>query len=186
MLMRLLLLLTFLSPAGCAFLEVGKPLREAKLSDKAVVLNVPVVIQDDPYDCGVASLSMLLAYYGHSPDKRKAAPLRAKAAREEGLTGADLEDYLKSEGLNTALFAGDLSHDLKGIYYHLDRGRPLIVAMNVSDAGNHFVLLTGYDKQNDWILVQDPQRGALVCVSGQFEYAWNRGSHFTLLATPKR
>ncbi|MCC6148850.1 MAG: C39 family peptidase [Planctomycetes bacterium] len=182
---RALLVLVFLSLGGCAFLEIGKPLREAKLSGQAVVLNVPVVMQDDPYDCGVAALSMLLAYYGHKSDPQKAAPLRAKAAREEGLTGADLEDYLKSEGLNTALFAGELSHDLKGIYYHLDRGRPLIVAMNVSDAGNHFVLLTGYDARNDWILVQDPQRGALVCVSGQFEYAWKRGSHFTLLATPK-
>lgn len=182
---RLFLVLALLSLSGCAFLEIGTPVREAKLSDKAVVLNVPVVLQDDPYDCGVASLSMLLAYYGHKSDKAKAAPLRAKAAREEGLTGADLEDYLKAEGLNTALFAGELSHELKGIYYHLDRGRPLIVAMNVSDAGNHFVLLTGYDAQNDWILVQDPQRGALVCVSGQFEYAWKRGSRFTLLATPK-
>jgi ABC-type bacteriocin/lantibiotic exporter with double-glycine peptidase domain len=185
MVKRLPLLLALLA-SGCAFLETGRPLREAKLSDKAVVLNVPVVMQDDVYDCGVAAVSMLLAYYGHPSDKAKAAPLREKAARDEGLSGGDLEDYLKAEGLDTALFAGELSRGLRGLYYHLDRGRPLIVAMNVSDAGNHFVLVTGYDEPNDWILIQDPQRGALVCVSGQFDYAWKRGSYFTMLATPKR
>lgn len=185
MIARLFTLMSLFLLGGCAFLETGKPLREARLSDKAVVLNVPVVMQDDKYDCGVAALSMLLAYYGHPCDKQHAATLREKAARDEGLSGGDLEDYLKAEGLNTALFSGELSHGLHGLYYHLERGRPLVVAMNVSDAGNHFVLVTGYDAPNDWILIQDPQRGALVCVSGQFDYAWKRGSYFTLLATPK-
>jgi len=171
--------------SGCAFMEIGKPVREAKLSERAVLLTVPVVMQDDQYDCGVSALSMVLAYYGHPSDKAKSAELRVKAGQDQGLTGADLERYLKAEGLETVLFKGELTHDIHGLYYHLDRGRPLVVAMNVSDDDNHFVLITGYDPQNDWILLQDPQRGALVCVSGQFEYAWNRAKHFTLLATPK-
>jgi ABC-type bacteriocin/lantibiotic exporter with double-glycine peptidase domain len=174
-----------LTLAGCAVFDTGKPLREAKLSDKAVVLAVPVVLQDDQYDCGVSALSMVLAYYGHPCDKTKAASMRAKAGAEQGLTGADLEAYLKDEGLETAIFAGDLSSGIHGLYHHLDRGRPLVVAMNISGEDNHFVLITGYDAPNGWILLQDPQRGALVCVSGQFEYAWGRAKHFTLLATPK-
>lgn len=178
-------LLILLLVSGCAFMEIGRPLREAKLSERAVVLAVPVVLQDDQYDCGVSALSMVLAYYGHPSDKAKSAELRAKAGIDQGLTGADLEAYLKTEGLETVLFAGELSHGIHGLYYHLDRGRPLVVAMNVSDDGNHFVLVTGYDPQNDWVLIQDPQRGALVCPGGQFEYAWNRARHFTLLATPR-
>lgn len=185
MLARMLTCLVFLALGGCGFLDTGRALREAKLSPSAVVLAVPVVLQDDQYDCGVSALSMVLAYYGHPSDKSKAASLRDKAAQEQGLKGADLEDYLKAEGMDTALFEGELNYGLHGIYYHLNRGRPLVVAMNISGEDNHFVLVTGYDPENDWILIQDPQRGALVCVSGQFEYAWNRAKHFTLLATPK-
>ncbi|CAG0929358.1 hypothetical protein PLCT1_01021 [Planctomycetaceae bacterium] len=186
MILRLLALSLLLAVTGCAFMDTGRPLREAKLSQEAVVLVVPVVMQDDQYDCGVSALSMMLAYYGHPCDKEKSAALRVKANQDQGLTGADLENYLKAEGLETALFKGDLTSGIHGLYYHLDRGRPLVVAMNVSDDGNHFVLVTGYDPANDWILIQDPQRGALVCVSGQFEWAWNRAQHFTLLATPKQ
>ncbi len=167
-------------------MEIGRPVREAKLSQRAVVLAVPVVLQDDQYDCGVSALSMVLAYYGHPSDKSKSAEMRAKAGQDQGLTGADLERYLKSEGLETALFKGDLTQGIHGLYYHLDRGRPLVVAMNLSEEDNHFVLITGYDPQNDWILLQDPQRGALVCGSGQFEYAWKRAKYFTLLATPRQ
>jgi len=179
-----LLLMACLLLTGCAVLHTGKPLRDAKLSPEAVVINVPVVLQDDQYDCGVSALSMVLAYYGKPCDKDKAAGLKAKAAREQGLTGGDLQDYMRAEGLETLLFKGDIGSSITGLYYHLDRGRPLVVALSVSDDSNHFVLVTGYDPVNDWILLQDPQRGALVSFSGQFEHAWAQAEHFTLLATP--
>jgi ABC-type bacteriocin/lantibiotic exporter with double-glycine peptidase domain len=170
----------FLLLAGCT--ATGTPVKDVDLSDKAVVLSVPVVMQNDRFDCGVSALSMLMAYYG-KPCKA-ADTLRAKAAEEQGLTGADLEDYLKSEGFEASLFEGDLSDTIKGLYYHLDRGRPLVTAVDVGGGKKHFVLVKGYDPERELILLQDPQRGAIVFSAGDFEYAWGRASHFTLLATP--
>lgn len=168
--------------AGCA--TSGTPLRDAELSDDAVVLDVPVVLQDARYDCGVSALSMLLAYYGVPSDSERADVLRARAGVEQGLTGGDLEEYMQSEGFETALFEGELDHSIRGLYYHLERGRPLVAAMHVGEGSNHFVLVTGYDPDNHWILLQDPQRGALVFAEGQFEHAWQDARRFTLLATP--
>lgn len=181
--MRALCLLLLLS--GCAAFQTGTPLREAKLSPEAVVLHVPVVLQNDRYDCGVSALSMLLAYYGHPADAAKAEPMREKADSQQGLTGAELEEYLKAEGLEVALFEGALTHTIRGLYYHLDRGRPLVVALGLGGGNNHFVLVTGYDPVNDWVLLQDPMRGALVSAAGQFEHSWKQTGRFTLLATPK-
>jgi ABC-type bacteriocin/lantibiotic exporter with double-glycine peptidase domain len=180
---RIASLICLLALSGCV--AVGVPVKEVQFSDDAVVLLVPIVLQDDKYDCGVSALSMLLAYYGHPCDPAKADVLRKKADAEEGLTGADLVDYLKSEGLHTALFQGDFSRGDTGLFNHLDRGRPLIVALNSGADNNHFVLIAGYDPENDWILVQDPWRGALIFSRVQFEHAWAGAMHFTLLATPK-
>lgn len=166
---------------GCAS---GTPLRDAELSDEAVVLSVPVVLQDGRYDCGVSALSMLLAYYGVPSNPARAADLRARAELEQGLTGADLEAYMESEGFETALFEGELGDTIGGLYYHLDRGRPLVAAMSFGEDSNHFVLVTGYDPVKDWVLLQDPQRGALVYAAAQFEHAWDKALRFTLLATP--
>lgn len=182
--LNILLVAAALLVAACAQFQSGSAIKDVKLSDKAVVLTVPVVLQDDQYDCGVAALSMILAYYGKPRTPEKSVPLRAKAVQDQGLKGADLEAYMVAEGFDTALFAGELSGTVRGLYYHLDRGRPLVVAMNVLGDANHFVLVTGYDPENDWLLLQDPVRGALVITSGQFDHAWKRARNFTLLATP--
>jgi ABC-type bacteriocin/lantibiotic exporter with double-glycine peptidase domain len=171
--------------SGCIAVPAGTPLRERELSTDAVVLAVPIVLQDSDYDCGVSALSMLLAYYGHPPDADKASALRQKAEGEEGLTGGELENFLKSVGFETNLFEGNLGDGITGLRYHLDRGRPLLVAINLGPGSNHFVLVTGYDPMNDWVLLQDPGRGALVYASAQFEHAWGKAGSFTLLATPK-
>lgn len=168
--------------ASCV--SVGLPPEKVEFSDKAVILAVPLVLQDDRYDCGVSALSMLMAYYSRPCDPEKSKSMREKAQREEGLTGGELEDYLKSEGMHTALFEGKLNNEITGVYYHLDRGRPLVIALHVSGKDNHFVLVSGYDPDNGWILLQDPQRGALVYSTVQFEHAWRGAHNFTLLATP--
>lgn len=178
--LRLLPLVLLLS----ACVASGTPLRDARLSDEAVLINVPVVMQDSEYDCGVAVLSMLLAYYGKPANEERADELRAQADAEEGLTGAMLESYMKSEGFETALFKGELGDSIDGLRYHIDRGRPLVVAVKSGPDANHFVLVTGYDPVNDWVLLQDPLRGALVFDSTQFEHAWEDALRFTLLATP--
>ena len=167
--------------AGCV---AGTPLGDVELSDEAVVVTVPVVLQDSEYDCGVSALSMLLAYYAEPADSEMVDELRAKAELEQGLTGNDLVGYLESEGFETALFEGALDDTLGGLYYHLDRGRPLVCAMNFGEGENHFVLVTGYDPVNEWILLQDPTRGSIVYPAANFEHAWEKALRFTLLATP--
>jgi len=180
--MRAFLSIFMLLLSACV--TTGTPLREARLSDDAVLLNVPVVLQDSEYDCGVAVLSMLLAYYGVPSDADEADELRARADSGGGLLGADLQAYMQAENFETSLFKGEFGDSINGLHYHLDRGRPLVVAIRSGSDSNHFVLVTGYDPINDWILLQDPLRGALVFDRSQFEHAWDDALRFTLLATP--
>lgn len=180
-----ILALLMLALAGCSALHSGKPIKDVTLSPAAVSIPVPVVLQDSEFDCGVSTISMLLAYYGKPCERERAAAFKAKARTEKGLSGGDLEQFLKAEGFEVRLFAGELSHEIKGLYYHLDRGRPPVIALNIVEGSNHFVLATGYDRENDWLLLQDPTRGALVITTGQFEIAWERAKRFTLLATPR-
>ncbi|MCZ7608478.1 MAG: hypothetical protein M5U25_21035 [Planctomycetota bacterium] len=76
-----------------------------------MVLAVPVLEQDGKFECGNASLSMLLAYYARTPDAGRVTELKTKAFTEQGLPAGILG--FSMEGFEAVLFSGDLSHEVK-------------------------------------------------------------------------
>jgi len=169
--------------SGCLFMTPKAP---DSVSESAVVLAVPVLEQDGKFECGNASLSMLLAYYAHTPDAGRVTELKSKAFTEQGLSGQEMLDFLDAEGFEAVLFSGDLSHEVEGAYYHLDRRRPLLVCLSNDGEARHFVLVTGYDPELELIYVQDPVRGALRFSGWEFDVFWKRCDRFCLLAVPRR
>jgi ABC-type bacteriocin/lantibiotic exporter with double-glycine peptidase domain len=163
----------------------GLAVRPTEMSEEAVLLTVPMVPQDDLYECGLASISALCQYHGLVVPQDERAELVALANEKEGLSGAEIRTALERLGLEVFLFPGTLDRTVSGVYHHLDQGRPLLVMISVEPGKHHYCLLTGYDPIHGNLFLSDPRRGSLVLPAEAFETLWARSGHFTLLAAPR-
>jgi ABC-type bacteriocin/lantibiotic exporter with double-glycine peptidase domain len=159
--------------------------RAEVLSSEAVVLPVPAVAQDELYECGLAALSALSAFWGIELDARERAELVRAAEEHEGLSGDELRAALEDEGLEVFLFEGTLGHATTGLYHHVDRGRPAIVMISTDGESHHYGLVSGYDPRRSLVVLQDPRRGVLVLPAETFDRLWGRSRRFMLLAVPR-
>jgi hypothetical protein len=81
------------------------------------------------------------------------------------------------------------SFALKGewidLTHHLQKGRPLIVALRSGRDELHYVVITGFDRQDDVVLKHDPAvRRLLKQRRADFEKQWRGANNWTLLALP--
>ena len=96
------LVLPLLLLAGCGI----APFRSQHMSSSAVVLQTPVVEQDEMYDCGLAAISALCGYYRVEIPESQRAELAQLARRHEGLSGTELREALERLGMEVYLFEG--------------------------------------------------------------------------------
>jgi len=154
------------------------------LSDQAVVLEFPVVRQDELWECGLVSITALAAYYGVDVPPRLRAELAETARENEGLSGGELQAALERLGLEVYLFQGTLTGAPTGLYGQVDRGRPPLVMTSQDGERHHYCLVLGYDPPQGHVVLLDPRRGRVVLPEEVFERSWERSSRFTLLAVP--
>ena len=119
------------------------------------VVKVPVVMQMEALECGAASLTMILAYFG------KWIPL--EQIREDCGVSRD-----GSNAKNILLAARSYGLNAKAYRYNPERlkevGRfPMIVHWEF----NHFIVLDGF--KGDKVYVNDPARGTVVMTYEQFD-----------------
>ncbi len=151
-----------------------------------VWLDVPFVSQEKN-GCGAASLAMVMQYW----QRQKGQPETADAleiqralysSRARGIYASDLERYLRQHGFRTFAVRGEWE-DLK---HHLERGRPLIVALKAGRGDLHYVVVTGLDWQQELVLKHDPAgRKLLKQHRADFEREWKAAGNWTLLAVPE-
>ena len=151
----------------------------------AVWLDLPYVKQSTE-GCGAASIAMVMQYWamqsGRSPDADAATIQRALYSRDaHGIYASAMEKYLQQNGFMTFVLSGtwaDLQH-------HLEKGRPLIVAIKpTGDKALHYVVVAGVDK--NIVLLNDPARRKLLKYArSDFEREWKATSNWTLLALPR-
>jgi len=155
------------------------------MSPEAVVLDVPLVRQDELFECGLVSLSALCQYYHVTlpPDRR--AALATTALESEGLSGAELRSALDELGLESYIFAGTLDRTPTGLYTQLDAGRPPIVLVSRDGENHHYCLVLGYDEPKDNVFLLDPLEGPILVPLAKFTREWDRSRRFTLLAIPR-
>jgi len=155
-----------------------------------VWLDVPFVRQEKN-GCGAASLAMVMQYWqrqqGQGTDlsdfgvEQIQRALYSDAAK--GINASDMGRYLRQHGFRTFVFAGGW-RDLRG---HLERGRPLIVALAPARAERHYVVVVGVDWQQNVVLKNDPaERKLLKQDRSEFEKQWKAAGNWTLLAVPRR
>lgn len=155
-----------------------------------VWLDVPFIRQEKD-GCGAASIAMVMQYW--RKQQNKAAESSADAVeiqhalysgKERGIRASDLERYFQQHGFQTFAFAGKWN-DLKR---HLEKGRPLIVALKPSalESSLHYVVVVGIDPDQNIVYLNDAaQRKLLKQERAGFEKQWSAVEWWTLLALPK-
>ncbi len=119
------------------------------------VAKVPIILQLEVLECGVAALAMVLAYYG------KWIPL--EQLRVDCGVSRD-----GSNAKNILMVARKYGMDVKGYRYELDALKkkgtfPCIIHWNF----NHFVVLNGFKR--DKAIISDPARGLVEVSMEEFD-----------------
>jgi hypothetical protein len=132
-------------------------------------------------------IAMVMQYWKHG---REPAMHRLKRDstihlpdQAHGIFASEMEHYLKQHGYRTFAFRGRMD-DIKD---HLEKGRPLIVALKPSAGGAmlHYVVVVGLDPDAGLVLKNDPaERKLLKQTQSDFEREWKGAGNWTLLAVP--
>jgi ABC-type bacteriocin/lantibiotic exporter with double-glycine peptidase domain len=153
---------------------------------QVVRLDVPYIAQEKN-GCGAASIAMIMGYWhrqlgeSRTPDVQTIyRALYSPDAR--GVYASDMQRYFRAHGFRTFAFKGewiDLTH-------HLQKGRPLIVALKPGRNDLHYVVAMGFDGPNDLVMTHDPAAGKLVRQRRtEFENQWRGADNWSLLALPE-
>jgi ABC-type bacteriocin/lantibiotic exporter with double-glycine peptidase domain len=154
-----------------------------------VWLDVPFVRQEKD-GCGAASIAMVMQYWQHQQgvafnQDSDAIHIHRElySSKAHGIYASDMERYLREKGFRTFTIRGEWE-DLK---QHLDKGRPLVVALKPAGGGAlHYVVVTGLDSQDGVVMINDPaQRKLLKQDRSAFEREWSGAGKWTLLALPQ-
>ena len=155
--------------------------------EPGVWLDVPFVAQEKNA-CGAASIAMVMQFWENQQGK----PVSSNAKQIErmlyspqahGIYASDMKRYLQQQGFRTFAFQGNWK-DLKE---HLEKGRPLIVALNAGHRDLHYVVVAGLDWTQDMVLKNDPaERKLLKQDRSSFEKQWKAAGNWTLLAVPQQ
>ena len=152
-----------------------------------VWLDVPFIRQEKN-GCGAASIAMVMQYWqrqqGRTPDADAVAIQRTLySSKGHGIYASDLESYFQQHGFRTFAFHGEWK-DLKD---HLEKGRPVIVALKPGRGDLHYVVVTGIDWQQNVVMTNDPaERKLLKRDRATFEKEWKGAQNWTLLALPQQ
>lgn len=148
-------------------------------------LDVPFV-QQEKNGCGAASIAMLLQYWrlheNSIPDLRAEEIMKEiYSAGARGIHASGMEGYLRAQGFRTFQIRGQWE-DLR---QHLEKGRPVIVALSAGNRALHYVVVAGLDWKKDIILKNDPADRKLRQQSKrEFEQQWKAAGNWMLLAVP--
>ena len=153
-------------------------------------LDVPFIRQEKD-GCGAASIAMVMQYWHKQRNTQVDASADAVAiqralysSKDHGIRASELEQYFQQHGYQTFAFAGKWD-DLK---QHLEKGRPLIVALKPSalETQLHYVVVVGVDTDQNIVYLNDAaQRKLLKQARADFEKQWSATKQWTLLALPK-
>jgi ABC-type bacteriocin/lantibiotic exporter with double-glycine peptidase domain len=169
-----------LALAGCR--TAAQPIEWT--SPEAVVLDLPLVRQDELHECGLAALTALVRYWGNDLGAERRAELAALAEANEGLSGAQLRAALEAEGWEVWIYSGELAGSPIALRHQVDEGRPPLVMISPDGDTHHYCLVLGYDLTMRSVLLLDPRRGRIAMDEARFSEAWERSRRFTLLAVP--
>lgn len=154
----------------------------------ALWLDVPFIRQTRE-GCGAASIAMVMRYWlTQSGGQSAEAPDADEILRQlhssdgHGIYASAMKKYLDNHGYRAFAFSGKWD-DLR---QHLEKGRPLIVALAASGSEKvlHYVVVAGLDQ--GFVLFNDPADRKLARLDRRtFEKQWSATDNWALLAVPQ-
>lgn len=153
-----------------------------------VWLDVPFIKQEKD-GCGAASIAMVMQYWLKQQQKTGgfADPVAIQhtlySKKGHGIYASDLERYFQEHGFHAFVFQGSWD----GLKQHLEKGRPLIIALKPAQLTGdlHYVVVAGLDWDRGLVLLNDPaERKLLRQERSTFERQWSAAGKWTLLAIP--
>jgi ABC-type bacteriocin/lantibiotic exporter with double-glycine peptidase domain len=155
----------------------------------ALWLDVPFFKQEKD-GCGAAVIAMVVEYWNQKQPGKAMSIDMAEIQKSlysnqaHGIYASELKRYFEEHGFRAFV----LNATWDDFQHHLEKGRPLIVALKpmTGQKSLHYVLVVGLDSQENVILVNDPaQKKLLKLERPEFEKQWNAVQRWTLLALPR-
>jgi len=148
-----------------------------------VWLDVPFIAQEAD-GCGAASLAMVMDYWrshGMTAGAVAASEIyrQLDVLEQKGIPANAMQRFLEAQGFRAFTFSGEWT-DLR---HHVERGRPLIVALKTGADSFHYSVVAGASETT--ISLNDPADRKLRLYSRKdFEKRWFATEQWTLLAVP--
>jgi hypothetical protein len=169
---------------GCIALPQSEALRAnppANLPARAELTAVPYHTQDD-FLCGPASLAMVFNAAGVPASVESLTPLVYLPGRHGSLQAEMLGATRRS-----GLVAYTLAPELEAVLREVAAGTPVVVLLNLAFRWYpiwHYAVIVGYDLERELIVMRGGRDGRDEMRLGFFEYLWQAGDHWAMLAAP--
>lgn len=191
------------SPPGAFNQTSSSPTENAYQSADMVVLVKTTTISAEPIapqvkltgvthqwqtwnNCGPATITMNLSYYGQTETQVEAAQFLKPNKEDKNVSPDELAAYTRSLGFEAVVRVGG---DLDLLKSFLSNDLPVIVEFwtNPEDNGGmgHYRLFTGYDEAGGYFIAEDSLNGSDIQVPmGEFDAYWQVFNRTYVLAYP--
>lgn len=173
-----------LALSGCISLPQSEALRAAPpagLPARVELSAVPFHEQDD-FLCGPASLAMVLNAAGVAASVESLTPLVYLPGRQGSLQ-AEMLGATRRNGL----VAYSPPPQLASVLREVAAGMPVVALLNFGLRILpvwHYAVLVGYDLEREELVLRSGSAPRRVVPIGLFEYLWQDGGHWAMLALP--
>lgn len=125
----------------------------------ASINNLPDTMQFSDYDCGIACIQIILAYYGEDIEQIKLLS-RIKPSKKDGTKTEQIIKFFRSRRYKT--FAGSMT--LNELKKYINKKIPVILFIQAwadrkidytkTQAYGHYVIVRGYNSRG--VIIEDP------------------------------
>jgi tetratricopeptide (TPR) repeat protein len=168
---------------GCATPQVSRLAEHWPdgLPERVLLDNVPFIAQED-YECGPASLAMILQSAG-LPVSADQLVEQVYLPGRKGSLQIELLAASRRHGLPGYVLATDVSAVLREVA----AGHPVLVFQNLSLPVYpvwHFAVVVGYDRARNLLILHSGTTRAMETSLFAFERTWERSAYWAMVALP--
>ncbi len=175
------MLLVLLS--GCATPQVSQVQAQwpADVPAQASLKQVPFIAQDD-YECGPASLAMVLQHAGVSVTDKQLVEQVYVPSRK-----GSLQVEMLAASRRYGVPGYQIAPTLQAVLREVAAGHPVLVFQNLSFAWYpvwHYAVVVGYDRAANSITLHTGRTERMEMSLFAFERTWQRGGYWAMVALP--
>lgn len=175
-----LIFIIFFISSGCSLRSTGNLLLPVDSSEEIILESVPFFSQET-YQCGPASLAMVLAWDGLkiTPNDLTVTVYTAK-----------LHGSLQPSLISAARQYGRVAYPIKGLqelFEELNAGHPVIILQNLGLKWYpkwHYAVVIGYENSGKKIILHTGIKKAERISKRLFQKTWSRSNYWGLLILP--